>query len=247
MALSATMFARGISLPLKSLDASPTRLSHRPLMNPISTDQLLAAQNWRYATKQFDASKKIPTAVWAALEDSLILSPSSYGLQPWQFCVIESSDLRTSLRPHSWNQSQVTDASHLVVFAIPKKVDVPYMERYLDRIAEVRSVSVESLGFYRDMMMGDVITGPRSAWVHEWAARQVYIALGNFMTSAALVGIDTCPLEGIDPGQYDAILNLPAMGYNTVVACAAGYRSSGDKYATLPKVRFEKTDLVCHL
>ena len=216
-------------------------------MNPITTDQLLAAQAWRYATKQFDASKTIPAPVWQALEGSLVLSPSSYGLQPWQFFVVTNPDLRAKLRPHSWNQTQVTDASHLVVFAIPDKVDVSYMEKYLARIAEVRSVTIESLGFYRDMMMADVIAGPRQAWVNEWAARQVYIALGNFMTSAALVGVDTCPLEGIDPREYDAILDLPAMGFNTIVACAAGYRSADDKYATLPKVRFEKSDLIRYI
>jgi nitroreductase len=216
-------------------------------MNPITTDQLLAAQTWRYATKQFDASQTIPSAVWQALEESLILSPSSYGLQPWQFFVVTNPDLRAKLRPHSWGQSQITDASHLVVFAIPEKVDVPYMEKYLARIAEVRGIPLESLGFYRDMMMADVIAGPRQAWVREWAARQVYIALGNFMTSAALVGVDTCPLEGIDPREYDAILDLPAKGFNTIVACAAGYRSADDKYATLPKVRFEKSDLIRHL
>ena len=144
MALSATMSAKAIFHGRKSLDASPAGLSHRRLMNPISTDQLLAAQNWRYATKQFDASKKIPAHDWAALEDSLILSPSSYGLQPWQFFVVENPDLRAKLRPHSWNQSQVTEASHLVVFAIPETVDVPYMEKYLARIAEVRGVTLES-------------------------------------------------------------------------------------------------------
>ena len=216
-------------------------------MTPITPDHLLEAQNWRYATKQFDASKKIPAATWQALEQTLILSPSSYGLQPWQFFVVTNPDLRAKLRPHSWNQAQITDASHLVVFAIPEKIDIPYMEKYLARIAEVRGVTLESLGFYRDMMMADVIAGPRQSWVREWAARQLYIALGNFMTSAALIGIDTCPIEGLDPREYDAILDLPAKGYNAVVACAAGYRADTDKYATLPKVRFEKSDLLRHL
>ncbi len=216
-------------------------------MTPITPDHLLEAQNWRYATKQFDASKKIPAATWQALEQTLILSPSSYGLQPWQFFVVTNPDLRAKLRPHSWNQAQITDASHLVVFAIPEEIDIPYMEKYLARIAEVRGVTLESLGFYRDMMMADVIAGPRQSWVREWAARQLYIALGNFMTSAALVGIDTCPIEGLDPREYDAILDLPAKGYNAVVACAAGYRADTDKYATLPKVRFEKSDLLRHL
>lgn len=213
-------------------------------MNPITPAHLLDSLNWRYATKQFDPSGKIDDATWSALEEALVLTPSSYGLQPWCFFVVEDPGLRSRLRPHSWNQSQITDASHLVVFGIPEKIDVPFMEKYLSRIAEVRGVPLESLAFYRDMMLKDVIAGPRSAWSREWACRQVYIALGNFMTAAAMVGVDTCPLEGIDPMEYDAILDLPARGFNTVVACAAGYRSADDKYAALPKVRFEKADVI---
>lgn len=213
-------------------------------MNPITPAHLLDSLNWRYATKQFDPAGKIDDATWQALEDALVLTPSSYGLQPWRFFVVEDSGLRARLRPHSWNQSQITDASHLVVFGIPDKIDVPFMEKYLARIAEVRGLSLESLSFYRGMMLNDVIAGPRSAWSREWACRQVYIALGNFMTAAAMLGVDTCPLEGIDPKEYDAILDLPAKGFNTVVACAAGYRSADDKYAALPKVRFTKSDVV---
>jgi nitroreductase len=216
-------------------------------MNPIPPSHLLDALNWRYATKQFDPSKKIDEATWQVLEEALVLTPSSYGLQPWLFFVIKTPELRARLRPHSWNQPQITDASHLVVFAIPDKIDVPFMDKYLDRIAEVRGVGLDSLAFYRDMMLKDVITGPRSAWSKEWASRQVYIALGNFMTAAAIVGVDTCPLEGIAPLEYDSILDLTAKGFHTVVACAAGYRSADDKYASSPKVRFEMSDVIQHL
>jgi nitroreductase len=87
-----------------------------------------------------------------------------------------------------------------------------------------------------------------SGWqVNEWAARQVYIALGNFLTSAALLGIDTCPLEGIEPAQSDRLLQLPEQGWATVVACAAGYRTDDDKYATLAKVRYPKAEVVQQL
>lgn len=216
-------------------------------MKAIQPEQLLAAQNWRYATKLFDPSKKISAPDWSALEDSLVLSPSSYGLQPWCFFVVDDPGLRAELRPFSWKQPQITDASHLVVFAIPAKIDEAYMDRYLARIADVRGVTVESLDFYRKMMLADIIAGPRSSWVSEWASRQVYIALGNFMTSAALIGVDTCPLEGINLSKYDEILGLPAKGFRTVVACAAGYRSAEDKYASLPKVRFEKSEIVQHI
>jgi nitroreductase len=213
-------------------------------MKFLEPSAIIEALNWRYATKQFDPSRKIPAPVWEALEDALVLSPSSYGLQPWQFFVVTDPDTKAALRPHSWDQPQVTDCSHHVVFAIRSDVDEAFVDRYIARIAEVRGVTPESLGFYKDMMAVDILNGPRSKWVREWAARQVYIALGNFMTAAALIGVDTCPMEGMDPAKYDEILGLPAMGFNTIVACPAGYRAETDKYAALPKVRFPKSDLV---
>ena len=138
----------------------------------------------------------------------------------------------------------MTDCSHHVVFATRREIDAAYVEKYLARVSDVRGVSLESLGFYRDLIASDLLNGPRSKWVQDWAARQVYIALGNFMTAAALVGVDTCPMEGMDPAKYDEILGLPAKGFNAVVACPAGYRADGDKYADLPKVRFPKKDLL---
>lgn len=212
-------------------------------MNPIQADQLLNQLNWRYATKQFDASKTIPQAHWSALEESLLLTPTSYGLQPFKFLVLTDKTTREQLVPVSWNQRQVVDSSHLVVFAIKTTIDESHVDRFIERIAEVRGGEVSSLDFYRKMIVGDVIQGPRSKMVGEWAARQAYIALGNFMTSAALLGIDTCPLEGFDPGQYDAILNLKELGLASVVACAAGYRASEDKYAAAPKVRLPAEEI----
>jgi nitroreductase len=216
-------------------------------MNPIHVNTLLAAHSARYATKVFDPSKKIPAETWAALEQVLLLSPSSYGLQPWKFLVVTDPSKREALVPHSWGQRQVADASHLVVFAVKEKMDEAHVDRFIARMAEVRSVPAASLDGYRNMMVSDVVRGPRSAWSKEWAARQAYIALGNFMTSAALLGIDTCPMEGIDPAKYDEILGLAGSGYATVVACPAGYRSEGDKYASQAKVRFEPRDIFHHV
>jgi len=213
-------------------------------MKFLEPTALIEFLNWRYATKQFDPSRKIPAPVWEALEAALVLTPSAYGLQPWQFFVVTDPGLKAALRPHSWNQPQVTDCSHHVVFAARNDVDEAFVDRYIARIAAVRGVTTESLGFYKDMMAADILNGPRAKWVQKWAARQVYIALGNFMTSAALIGVDTCPMEGMDPAKYDEILGLPAKGFQTVVACSAGYRAKDDKYAGLPKVRFPKADLV---
>ena len=213
-------------------------------MTPVSPETLLAAHQWRYATKAFDPSKKIPDAAWSVLEKTLVLSPSSYGLQPWKFLVVTDPAKREALVPHSWNQRQVADASHLVVFAVKEKMDETHVDRFIARTAEVRGVPSGSLDGYRNMMVSDVVRGPRSAWSKEWAARQAYIALGNFMTTAALLGIDTCPMEGLDPAKYDDILGLAGSGYSTVVACPAGYRAAGDKYASLAKVRFEDRELI---
>jgi nitroreductase len=213
----------------------------------ISNDALLAQLNWRYATKAFDPTKKISTADWAALEQALILTPTSYGFQPYRFVIVTDQATKDRLVLHSWNQKQPAESSHFVVFAAKDSVSEVDVDHYLARVAEVRGVTVESLAFFKKMLVGDIVQGPRSTWQHEWATRQAYIALGNFMTAAALVGIDTCPMEGIDPAKYDEILDLPAKGFKTVVACAAGYRSAADKSATAPKVRYPAAEVVIHI
>ncbi|MBL0313093.1 MAG: NAD(P)H-dependent oxidoreductase [Holophagaceae bacterium] len=210
----------------------------------ISSDALINQLEWRYATKQFDATRKLDPETWKALEEALVLTPSSYGLQPYKFFVVTDSGLKAKLRPASWGQSQIEDASHLVVFAIKKAMGEEHINRYVERIAQVRGVSAESLEGFRGFMVEKLVKGVRSGDIDQWATRQAYIALGNFMTSAALLGVDACPLEGLEPAAYDAILGLEAEGYATVCACAAGYRSEDDKYAKLPKVRFPESELV---
>ena len=215
-------------------------------MSTITGDSLLQQLNWRYATKAFDPTKQIPSGEWAALEQALVLSASSFGLQPWKFIVVTNPELKAKLRAASWNQSQVEQCSHLVVFVAKQDMTVADIDRYLDRIAEVRGVTLESLAGYRGFMVGNLVEGPRHAQIADWAARQTYIAMGNLLTSAALMGLDTCPLEGLEPAKYDELLGLTGTGYGTVTACPVGYRSTEDKYATTPKVRFESKDVVVH-
>jgi nitroreductase len=214
---------------------------------PVSNETLLQQLEWRYATKAFDPAKKISAIDWSALEKALILTPTSYGLQPYQFIVITDKATKEKLVPISWNQRQPADCSHFVVFAARAKNTEADIDRYLARIAEVRGGSPEALGGFKKLLMGDVVNGERGKISLEWATRQVYIALGNFMTAAALVGVDTCPMEGFVPEKYDEVLDLPARGYNSVVACAAGYRAASDKYASAPKVRFSLSDLVARI
>ena len=214
------------------------------LTTTLSPDTLIHQLEWRYATKQFDATRKIEPETWQALEAALVLTPSSYGLQPYKFIVVTDPALRTKLRAASWGQSQVEEASHLVVFAIKKSMGEKHISHFLDRVAEVRGVSKDSLEGYKGFMVGDLVNGPRAAIIDQWAARQAYIALGNLMTSAALLDVDTCPMEGIDPAAYDTILGLEADGYATVCVCTAGYRSADDKYAKLKKVRLPESELI---
>ncbi len=211
-------------------------------MTAVSRDVVKAQLEWRYATKKFDPTRKISDADWQVLEQSLVLTPSSFGLQPWRFVVVTDPAIKAQMPPLSWGQTQPVDCSHMLVLAIKKNVDANFIDSFVARTAEVRGVPVESLAGFRKMMVGFITKDGFP--VDEWATRQVYIALGQFMGCAAVMGIDACPMEGIDPVKYDELLGLPAQGYATVVACAAGYRAADDKYASLPKVRFKSEDVV---
>ena len=213
-------------------------------MTPISSETLLNALNWRYATKQFDATRRIDDATWSVLEQAMVLAPSSFGLQPWKFIVVEDPSLREQLVAASWGQTQVKDASHLVVFAVRENIGDEHLDRYMARTAEVRGVNVESLTGFRNVIAGSLDGARAPGRLDEWQTRQLYIALGQFMTSAALLGVDTCPMEGLDPTQYDEILGLKGTGWKAVFACPAGYRSADDKYATTPKVRFPADSVI---
>jgi nitroreductase len=213
-------------------------------MKNLSPEKLIESLEWRYATKKFDAAKKIDKKTWSVLEHALILSPSSYGLQPWKFIIVEDQALKDKLRTFSWNQSQVSDCSHLVVFAIKEKIDAEHIDQFIHQTAKVRGLDAASMDGYKKMMIGDLVTGARSHGAAEWAARQTYIALGNFMTAAAVIGVDTCPLEGIDPVKYDELLGLTGSGWRVVVACPAGFRAEDDKYSSTKKVRFNPEDVI---
>jgi nitroreductase len=213
-----------------------------PMSTPISVAQLLEQLNWRYATKRFDPTRKISSGDWSALEDTLLLSPSSGGLQPWKFIVVSDPATREKLVPASSGQSQITDASHLVVFTIVTDFSEAEVNAHLERTAEVRGIEVESLSGFRSMLVGGLIHAMDPIARRAWAANQAFIALGNLLTSAALLGIDACPMGGFVPEHYDTILDLKSKGLAAVVVCTLGYRLAADPYASLPKVRFAKDD-----
>lgn len=212
----------------------------------LSPDAFIRQMNWRYATKKFDAARKIPAPLWHALEQALVLSPSSFGLQPWKFFVIQDPSLRTRLLPASWNQTQIVEASHLVVFAYKHNMNASDVQRFVTLTAKVRGIPESTIEGYKQIMTSFVKRAEEGFDINAWASDQLYIALGAFLTGAAVLGIDACPMEGIDPRKYDDILDLEKEGYRAAVVATAGYRSSEDKYATAAKVRYPASEIIAH-
>lgn len=199
---------------------------------------------WRYAVKRFDPGRTIPADTWQTLEQALVLSPSSYGLQPWKFFVITSAAIRQQLPDAAWGQTQPRDCSHFVVLAARRTVDADFVQSWVDRCAAVRGVPPDSLHGLRDAILGKT-----SRMGHEqlpWTSRQCYIALGFLLETAALLRIDACPMEGIIPDRIDRILGINESPWTSVVACALGYRRPDDSAAADAKVRFDAADVVVH-
>ena len=209
----------------------------------VSAGDIQTALNQRYATKMFDTSKTISPEDEKALLESLRLSPSSFGLQPWKWIVVKNKDLRKELRTVSWNQSQVEEPPLYIVFAVRKEIGDEFIQKFIDHTEKVRGLPAGALkGYY------DVITGSMAAKGAEgqrpWAERQSYISMGFLGLTASLLGIDACMLEGLDPAAYDKLLGLEGGEYSTVAAVALGYRNSEDTYATLAKSRFDVSEVI---
>ena len=202
--------------------------------------------NWRYATKVFDNSKKVSKEDLNILLDAARLSASSYGLQPYHFFVIEDSEVRSKLRKASWNQSQITDASYLLVLANKPTFDDSLVDNYIDNIIETRGVTKKDVEGYSQMIKGALLGLPDEQ-KKSWTSDQTYIALGNLMTIAAEMEIDTCPMEGFDKAQYNEILGLNDKNLNASVVLAVGYRADNDETQNYPKVRYSREQIITHI
>ena len=213
----------------------------------LNSETLINQLNWRYATKKFDSARKINAQDWATLEQALLLTPSSGGLQPWKFIVVTDPAVRAKLTPASYGQPQINDASHLVVFTAKTGFSAADVDAHIQHVAEIQGAPVETLAPLRGMLVGGIVQSQDENARNAWARNQAYIALGNLLTSAALLGIDACPMEGFDRAQYDEILGLKAKGLATAVIATLGYRSPADKYASAPKVRFPKEQVFIHI
>lgn len=209
-------------------------------------DTYINSLKWRYATKKFDTEKKIPAADLEQLMDAIQLSPSSYGLQPYHVFILSDPEMRQRLKTASYEQSQVIDASHLLVFASKTNFDGELINSYLKEVSEARHIDLEKLEGYSAMMKSKLLPLPEGDKAN-WAARQTYIALGNFLSAASMMSIDACPMEGFNTRAVDEILGLEQKNLSAAVIVAVGYRSETDQTQHNKKVRRSKQTLFTHL
>lgn len=203
-------------------------------------------RTWRYATKKFDATKKVSDNDLETLMEATRLSASSNGLQPYHIYVITDTELREKLKPVSWGQSQISDASHIFVFANATNFGDELVDDYLTNVSKTRNIPAEGLKGYSDFMKSKLIDLPAETKNH-WTARQAYIAFGNLMQAAAELKIDTCPIEGFESDKYNEILGLSEKNLNAAVVLAVGYRSEEDETQYLAKVRKSNKELFTHI
>lgn len=205
-------------------------------------ENIIKAMNWRYATKKFDVNKKINDSLFSNLEEVLRLSPSSYGLQPWKFIVIKNKEVRESLKEATYGQDQIADASHLIIFANKTNINNKLVDEYIKFVAKEKGIDASMLNGFSDMING-VIAPQNDQDLRNWASRQVYLAAGFLISSCAVAGIDTCPMEGFDRKKVDEILGLEKLNLESRLILALGYRDQNDKSLTSKKIRFPKEDV----
>nr|WP_315177305.1 NAD(P)H-dependent oxidoreductase [uncultured Flavobacterium sp.] len=202
----------------------------------------LENQNWRYATKKFDATKKITIEDLNTLKEAIRLSSSSYGLQPYKVIIVENPELRANLQPAAWGQSQIVEASHLIIFANETKLDEVAIDEYIKNISLTRNTPIEALAGYGDFMKSKIISLTEEE-KNIWTAKQTYLALGNLLNVAAELKIDATPMEGFVPAQVNEILGLDKLGLNATLIATLGYRHDEDATQHYKKVRKSNEDL----
>ena len=206
----------------------------------------LEALHWRYATKKFDSTRQLSENQLSGLLEAVRMSPSSYGLQPYKILVVTDPELRRQIRAVSWNQSQVTEASHLLIFAHRTDFGPELIDSYLEEVAETRGTAREALAGYGEFMKSKLL-GQSPGQKASWSARQAYIALGTLLSAAAEFRIDVCPMEGFEPARVNQILGLDAQHLSAVLMAPVGFRSEADASRLNPKVRRSHESLFVYL
>ncbi|WP_299219126.1 NAD(P)H-dependent oxidoreductase [uncultured Aquimarina sp.] len=198
--------------------------------------EIIESLQWRYATKKFDNTRILPQEKIDILTEAFNLTATSYGLQPLKLVVLHNREIQKKLTEYSWNQQQVADASHVLVFCIENTVGEEYITKYFDNVKAIRNTSDEVLKPFREQLVDSFKNKPANE-ITNWAAKQAYLAMGNLLTVCATEKIDACPMEGFIPKKYDEVLNLTQLGLNSVLVLPVGYRADDDMFAEFKKVR----------
>jgi len=208
---------------------------------------LLSKLRWRYATKKFDPSKVIAQEKVERILEATRLTATSSGLQPYEVIVVSNPELRAQIQPHAWNQAQITEASHLLVFAAWDNYTAERINMMFDLVNDERGFRNEGWENYRQQVLGSYVS--RDAETnYQHAARQAYIGLGTALIAAAEEEVDATPMEGFDPAKVDEILKLRERGLRSVVILPLGYRAAeGDWLVNLKKVRRSREDFVIEM
>ena len=205
--------------------------------------QLLKSLNRRYATKKFDATKKVSDDDIALIEEATRLSASSYGFQPYTLLKIENPEIRKQLQPLSWGQSQIVDASHLYVFCSYLDFTEEMVNDYVQKKATIQNIPINKLDGYSAFMKGKLKEISKQEMPH-WTAKQTYIALANMLAACGELNIDSCPIEGFEPKEYDKLLGLNEKGLTATVVMALGYHAQDDHNFNMVKVRKTREELI---
>jgi nitroreductase len=206
----------------------------------------LENQNWRYATKKFDATKKVSEQDLDFLKEAVRLASSSFGLQPYKVLVIENQAIKTELMAASYGQSQVADAPILFVFASQTNLDVADVNNYFQNLVTTRGIEMETIQGYKDYMTSAVTSIPTENRAI-WTQKQCYLAMANLLNAAAELKIDTCPMEGFVGTKFNEILGLDKLNLNATVIVPVGYRSNEDATQHYKKVRKSTSDLFINI
>lgn len=207
---------------------------------------ILDSLQWRYATKKFDATRSLTDEQVQTLKEAFNLTATSYGLQPIRLVVIKNKQLQEKLLPHSWNQRQVVDASHLLVICTENTIDSAYIESYFKRVKDIRDTPDEIIAPFKEFMINS-FSSKTPEELSIWAAKQAYIAMGNLLTVCGNQRIDACPMEGFSPEKYDEILGLQKHGLSSALVLPVGFRAKDDMFADFKKVRKTITESVLEL
>ncbi len=192
--------------------------------------------NWRYATKKFDSTRKLSEEKIQILKDAFNLTATSYGLQPLKMVVIQNEDLQQKLVAASMEQQQVAQASHVLVLCIEASLTSSYIKNHFNRVEDIRNTPREILDPFEENLISS-FSSKEQEDISLWMAKQAYIAMGNLLTVCAYEEIDSCPMEGFVPAQYDEILGLTEKRLQSVLVLPVGYRAEDDMFSELKKVR----------